>query len=65
MYALLEMQNSEQDENFVWLQSRAMGEEGNEGSAVIMNMERGKISLVVRGRKDGTRLMEVSTCWET
>lgn len=65
MYALLEVQNSERDENFAWLQNRAVGEEGNEGSAVIMNVDRGKISFIVRGQKDGARLMEVGTCWET
>lgn len=39
MYALLEVQNSEQDANFVWLWDRALGEAGNEGSAVIMNIK--------------------------
>ena len=42
-----------------------MGEAGNEGSAIIMNVERGEISLIVRGQKDSARLMEVGTCCET
>lgn len=37
MYALLEVWNSEQDVNFVWLQDRVLGEAGSEGSAVLMS----------------------------
>lgn len=55
MYALLEVWNSEQDANFVWLRDRALGEAGNEGSAVLMNikpyMEGREMSLVTRDRK--------------
>lgn len=39
MYALLEVQNSEQDANFVWLQDRVLGEAGSEGSVVLMNIK--------------------------
>lgn len=69
MYALLEVQNSEQVANFVWLRDSALGEAGNEGSAVLMNIksyiEGGERSLIVRGpkKKDG-RLMKVSAAWE-
>lgn len=59
MYALLKVQNSEQDANFVWLQDSALGEAGNEGSAVLMNIkpyiEGGERSLIVRGQKKKKR----------
>lgn len=68
MYALLEVQNSEQDVNFAWLWDRALGEVGNEGSVVLMNikpyMEGREMSLIMRGQKDGGRLMKVGTAWE-
>lgn len=68
MYALLEVRNSEQDANFVWLRDRALGEAGNEGSAVLMNIkpytEGRETRLVMRGQKDGGRLMKVGTAWE-
>lgn len=71
MYALLEVQNSEQDANFVWLQDSALGEAGNEGSAVLMNIkpyiEGGERSLIVRGqkkKKKDRRLMKVNAAWE-
>lgn len=71
MYALLEVQNSEQDANFVWLQDSALGEAGNEGSAVVMNIkpyiEGGERSLIVRGqkkKKKDRRLMKVNAAWE-
>lgn len=67
MCALLEVQNSEQDANFVWLWDRALGEAGNEESAVLMNvkpyMEEREKRLAMRGQKDGGKLMRVGTAW--
>ena len=68
IYALLEVQNSEKDVNFVWLWDRHLGGTGNEGSVVLMNvkpyMKGREMSLVMRGQKDGGRLMKVGTAWE-
>lgn len=62
------MQNSEQDANFVWLWDSTLGEAGNEGSTVVMNikpyMEGRGMSLGMTGQKEGGRLTKAGTTWE-
>lgn len=68
MYALLEVWNSEQDANFVWLWDRALGEAGNEGKCgtnehkALHGGKRNKPCY--EGQKDGGRLMKVAIAWE-